>query len=318
MTVIKKEVSVSAPRDAVWRYIVDPDLLAAWLMRNNFSGKVGEEFQFFAQPSKDWDGVLKCKLVELDPPSKVVFTWDANDIGGETLVTIELFEVAGRTRVRLIHANFENATFDVDPIVKRHDEGWSDHLQILVAQVAEGKQGGQKAAQPVDWTQFDLHVAINAKPEDILKMWSTITGMEAFFVEMMRITGPDNKERDPDERARPGDKFVWRWQNGRSVSGEYLDPAAENEVRFTFGDSNVCVTADPYKEGSLVRLLQYDIPDNDEARMHVHSNCRGGWVYFLTVLKTLIEHGVDGRDKTRETGASFSTYFDPAKLEIGG
>lgn len=311
MNTVTKELTINAARDTVWRHIADPDLLAAWLMRNNFSGDVGKDFQFSARPSGDWDGVINCRLLEFDPPNRIVFTWDANDIGGETLVTIELSEVAGGTRLRLIHANFENASFDIGPIVKRHEEGWSDHLQVLSSQLAEQGQGGQEAAQPVDWTRFDLHVAINAKPDRILGMWSTIDGMEAFFVEMMRITGPNGAERASNERAKPGDKFVWRWQNGRSVNGEYLEPAAANEVQFTFGESRVCVTASPYRDGSLVRLLQYDIPDNDEARMHVHANCRGGWVYFLTVLKILLEHGVDGRDKTRETGASFSTYFDP-------
>lgn len=40
MTVIKKEITVNAPRNTVWRYFENPDLLAGWLMRNNFSGKI--------------------------------------------------------------------------------------------------------------------------------------------------------------------------------------------------------------------------------------------------------------------------------------
>jgi hypothetical protein len=50
--------------------------------------------------------------------------------------------------------------------------------------------------------------------------------------------------------------------------------------------------------------------------MHLHNNCRAAWVYFLTVLKVLMEHGIDGRDKTRETGASFATHFDPASIGV--
>jgi hypothetical protein len=50
--------------------------------------------------------------------------------------------------------------------------------------------------------------------------------------------------------------------------------------------------------------------------MHIYGNCRAAWVYFLTILKTLLEHGIDARDKTRETGASFTTYFNPASLGI--
>ncbi len=98
--------------------------------------------------------------------------------------------------------------------------------------------------------------------------------------------------------------------------GKYQKPEADNEVRFTFGESKICISVKPYRGGSLLRLKQYDIPETEEARMHIHANCRGGWVYFLTVLKTLLEKGVDGRDKTRATGASFATYFDSASVGV--
>jgi uncharacterized protein YndB with AHSA1/START domain len=316
MTVIQKEMTVDAPRETVWRYLEDPKLLAAWLMRNTFNGKVGEEFQFFARPSHDWDGVLNCRLVELDPPRKVAFTWDANDINGETLVTIELFEEADATRLRLIHSRFERAALDVDEIVRRHDAGWTDHLGLLERQLEEETTSVRKAPGPVDWTQFDLHVSIAAEPERTLEAWSTSDGMEAFFVEMMCITNPDGVLRGGNEPARAGDRFLWRWPTGRYIRGEYLPTENENEIRFTFGESKVCISARPYRNGTLLRLRQFEIPDHEEARMHVHVNCRAAWVYFLTVLKVLLEKGVDGRDMTRATGASFSTYFDPAAIGV--
>jgi hypothetical protein len=102
------------------------------------------------------------------------------------------------------------------------------------------------------------------------------------------------------------------------LTGSYMPATKPNEVVFSFGESRVRIRAFSHRNGSLVQLSQYDIPDNDDARMHVHANCRGGWVYFLTCLKTFLEHGIDARDSTRETGASFSTYFDPATLDLAG
>ena len=145
MTVVEKEITVDASREIVWRYFEDPDLLAGWLMRNNFTGKLQEEFQFFAQPSNDWDGTVDCKLVEFRRPTKLAFTWDANNIGGETLVTIELIAQGDSTRIKLIHANFENASRDIAPIVDRHAAGWEDHLRVLGIQVAEEIRGEQIA-----------------------------------------------------------------------------------------------------------------------------------------------------------------------------
>jgi uncharacterized protein YndB with AHSA1/START domain len=316
MTVIRKKITINAPRATVWRYFEDPDLLAAWLMRNNFSGRLQEKFQFFAQPSDDWDGRVSCRLVEFVPPERLAFTWDANTIGGETLVTIALTEQGAGTLLELVHANFENATADIGPLVERHAAGWDDHLRVLATQLAEEVRGEQVAPEKTDWTRFDLHVAIAAEPREVLKAWSTIAGMEGFFVEMMRITGPDGSERREDAAAQPRDRYVWRWHNGRRLSGEYLRAESDNEVRFSFGDSKVSVMALPYQSGSLLRLRQYEIPDTEDARMHVHVNCRAAWVYFLTVLKTRLEHGIDARDKSRETGSSFSTYFNPESLQL--
>lgn len=316
MTVIRKELSIGAPRETVWGYLEDPDLLAAWLMRNNFSGRVGERFQFFARPSGDWDGVLNCRLLEMDRPNKIAFTWDANDIEGETVVTIELAEEGEGTRLRLIHANFEHAKRDVGAIVRRHDEGWEDHLGLLAGQLEADMAEERQAPAPIDWTCFDLHVAIEAPPERVLTAWSTIEGMESFFVELMRITGPDGAERPADQPAAPGDRYLLRWPTGRYVKGQYLPTAREDEVSFTFGESKVCVAARPYRGGTLLRLRQFDIPDGEDAQMHIHVNCRAAWVYFMSVLKTLLEQGVDGRDMTRGTGASFSTYFDPAAVGV--
>lgn len=313
MSFVKKEIAIDAPRQIVWRYLQEPDLLAAWLMRNDFRAEEGREFRFFAKPAGEWDGIVHCRVTELDPPNRLSFTWSANDIGAETLVTIELTEEDRRTRLRLIHTNFEDAPGDVEEIVRRHDGGWADHLAVLALQVSEDA-AGERVAPPVDWTGFSLHVAIDATPDQVLDAWRTVSGMESFFVEMMRIADPDGRERSPDERAEPGDRFIWRWHNGRRLEGEYLDPGGPDEVRFTFGASKISVRSVPYRGGTLLVLRQYEIPDDEPSRMHVHANCRGGWVYFMTILKILQETGVDGRDKTRETGASFSTYFDPGAV----
>ena len=316
MNVVEKEIVINALRETVWRYLSDPDLLAGWLMRNDFVATTDRSFCFRAQSNENWDGVLHCRLIDFDPPEKISFTWEANDIQGETLVTIILREENGETTLRLLHTNFEGAKLDREPIVDRHSTGWDDHLNILRQQVEEEQRGKQVDPKICDWGQFDVHVFIAAKPVDVIDRWLTIDGMESFFVKMMRITTPDGVERAVDESARPNDHFIWRWHNGRTVSGLFLQPSRDNEARFTFGESEVSVRTARFKDGTLLRLRQENIPDTETDRMHVHVNCRASWVYFLTVLKTLMETGVDCRDKTRETGAIFSTYFDPAAIGV--
>ena len=278
MSVIEKKISIRAPRKAVWRYFSDANLLAAWLMRNNFSGVIGQEFQFFAQSSTDWNGQLNCKLLEYDPPNRIAFTWDANNIAAETIVTIELSDLGEQTGVRLIHANFENAKGDVDRLLESHDAGWLDHLKVLKRQAEEESGAAPTPKTELDWSSFQLHIAIRAEPDEVIKYWSTINGMENFFVEMMRITRPDGRERKGKDSARAGDDYVWRWHNGRCLSGKYLSTGSDCEVQFTFGEATVAVNTIAYQGGCLLRLRQFDIPDTEEAHMHIHNNCRAAWV----------------------------------------
>jgi uncharacterized protein YndB with AHSA1/START domain len=310
MTVIRKEIEINAPVETVWRYLEDHEHLAAWLMRNDFKPEIGRDFHFYQQPSGNWDGILDCKLVELEAPRRIAFTWNANTIGVDTLVSIDLEEVEGRTKLTLIHTNWEGVLGELEQHIASHAEGWSSHLATLEKACDENV----RPAPPVDWTQFRLHVAIDVEPKRVLESWTTSAGMESFFVEMMQITAPGATLREAGERACEGDHFVWRWDSGYCITGKYLSVVAGSEAVFTFGESKVRIRVSPYLKGTLLELHQFDIPDTPEDRMHVHANCRGAWVYFLTVLKTLFEHGVDGRDKTRATGASFSTYFDPNSL----
>ncbi len=319
MSVVRREIEIAAPPEEVWRYLTEPRKLAGWLMRNSLTGAVGADFEFHGPAKDGWDGVIRCKLLAAEPPHRLVFTWDANDIGGETIVSFELTPMGdGRTHLRLLHSQFENAAGDVAAIVERHQAGWAKYLGFLRLQLDEQAEGGQVTPGPVDWGRFDLHVAIAADPVDVLMKWRTVEGMESFFVHLMRIEDPGGIARIPDDPARPGDSFIWRWHSGRTAEGTYLEPEARDEVRFTFGESKVAVRALPWRGGTLLRLTQYGIPQDEVSKYHVHANCRGGWVYYLTVLKTLFEHGVDARDQTAETGASFSTYFDAGALDLPG
>ncbi len=267
-----------------------------------------------AQTDGDWDGTVHSQLVESEPPRRLSFTWNANTIGADTLVSIELKAHGEGTMLHLLHTNWEQAHGDLETLCERHSQGWDDHLWILCKQVEGAKE--ERKALPVVWTSFRLYVAIDAEPDRIFQSWATSAGMEGFFVEMMAIRDQDGKLLKPDETADAGCQYVWRWDSGALIKGEFLDVVPGREIGFTFGEYKVRIRVFPGKTGTILELYQYDMEDTEHNRMHLHTNCRAAWVYFLTVLKTLLEHGVDGRDRSRANGASFSTYFDPSQLGI--
>jgi uncharacterized protein YndB with AHSA1/START domain len=93
------------PIERVWAALTSADALAVWFMPNDFVAEVGHEFTFTTRPRPGFDGTVHCRVVELDPPHTMVWTWRGGPI--DTTVTFTLSEPApGRTRLHLRHLGF--------------------------------------------------------------------------------------------------------------------------------------------------------------------------------------------------------------------
>jgi uncharacterized protein YndB with AHSA1/START domain len=99
------EVTYPHPRERVWRALTDPELLADWLMPNDFQPEVGHTFQFRSDPAPGWDGIVHCKVLELEAPHRLAMSWKGGMI--DTVVTFTLEEVAEGTKLRLDHTGFK-------------------------------------------------------------------------------------------------------------------------------------------------------------------------------------------------------------------
>jgi uncharacterized protein YndB with AHSA1/START domain len=98
------------PPEKIWRALTDSALIERWLMRNDFAPVVGHRFNFRAKPVMGWNGVTDCEVLEVTPPSRLVYRWNASGeqaaMGLKTTVTWTLVPVEGGTRVRMEHAGF--------------------------------------------------------------------------------------------------------------------------------------------------------------------------------------------------------------------
>lgn len=91
--------------EKVWRALIEPDLLAQWLLSNSFLPELGREFQFRNQPVGGWDGVVDCKVLELVPVQRLAYSWRA--FGHESTVEFTLTPTeGGSTRLRMEHSGF--------------------------------------------------------------------------------------------------------------------------------------------------------------------------------------------------------------------
>ena len=67
----------------------------------------------------------------------------------------------------------------------------------------------------------------------------------------------------------------------------------KDELEFTFaGQSKVHIQLIPDSGSVLVVLKQYEIPADEESKLHIHVGCSNGWTFWLANLKAYLEHGI--------------------------
>ena len=97
--------------EKVWRALTTPELIAKWLMQNDFAPRVGHRFNFRSTPIPNaWNGVTDCEVLVIDEPRRLVYSWNASgeeaDGGLKSVVTWTLTAVDGGTHVRMEHSGF--------------------------------------------------------------------------------------------------------------------------------------------------------------------------------------------------------------------
>ncbi len=103
-TEIKHEWFYNYSPNEIWEYLTQAELIALWLMPNNFKAFISHEFEFRTNPipSLDLDGNFNCKVLEIIPFKKLIYSWKGgsgnNDISLDTVVEWTLEEVENGTK----------------------------------------------------------------------------------------------------------------------------------------------------------------------------------------------------------------------------
>ena len=102
---IDATVEYAHPPERVWAALTSSEALAAWLMPNDFVAEVGREFTLRTKPAPGFDGIVRCRVLELDPPARMIWSWAGGNI--DTTVTFTLEPAGpGRTRLRMRQVGF--------------------------------------------------------------------------------------------------------------------------------------------------------------------------------------------------------------------
>ena len=92
------------PRARVWRALADPELMARWLMPNDFLPEVGHRFTFRTEPGPGFDGVVQCVVTAVEPEELLAFTWKGGPI--DTVIKFELDEHEVGSRLTVTQSGF--------------------------------------------------------------------------------------------------------------------------------------------------------------------------------------------------------------------
>ena len=123
------------PPAAVWEYLTNSELMELWLMKNDFKPVIGHDFNFKTNPlpKLNFDGIVYCRVLEVIPNKKLVYSWKGGPGNGETtmdsIVEWTLIEKDNGTELQLVHSGFENV--DKLPIYHAMDEGWLKNIKEI-------------------------------------------------------------------------------------------------------------------------------------------------------------------------------------------
>jgi uncharacterized protein YndB with AHSA1/START domain len=135
---IVREIQIDASPETVFGFFTEPDKLTRWLADeaevDPRPGGINHQTHSGGPDNPAGPYYMRGEFVEVEPPSRVVFTWGFDnpdvdiDPGGSTVeVTLEPKE--GGTFVRLVHSGLPESE------LAAHAEGWTDMLERLAAAV---------------------------------------------------------------------------------------------------------------------------------------------------------------------------------------
>lgn len=80
-----------------WSALTSSDALAAWLMPNDFRPVAGHRFTLRTRPRPafGFDGIVRCEVLELDPPHRMVWSRSGGSIDTTVTFTLEQAASAG-------------------------------------------------------------------------------------------------------------------------------------------------------------------------------------------------------------------------------
>ena len=152
-----------------------------------------------------------------------------------------------------------------------------------------------------NWNQFVKRITIRSTKKSIYDSWTTQQGLENWFLRLAAFKTKDGVERKRGEPVEKGDMYRWLWfgyDDSSAEESEILFVNGEDELEFGFsGDCIVNVKIKTEDNETICELTQTMPMDDEKQQRFFFIECGKGWTFYLANLKSILEGGVDLRNK---------------------
>lgn len=155
-----------------------------------------------------------------------------------------------------------------------------------------------------NWTSFKKRIDIKVPVADVYRMWVTSAGVEQWFLQRCTYRNAAGEPLAADAAAEKGNGFDWQWYAWPDdvLKGTMLEANGYDSLSFTFGQEGaadmICTVKIYAEQGATIcEIVQDNIPTDDKNKSSYHLGCSMGWTFYLTNIKSILEGGIDLRNK---------------------
>ncbi|HMQ78227.1 MAG TPA: hypothetical protein PKE39_05495 [Ignavibacteria bacterium] len=146
-------------------------------------------------------------------------------------------------------------------------------------------------------SEFHHSIYLRSHLSEVYYYIASADGICKWFMGKAVYTDYAGNTLNPADTACRGDTFSWHWLNkDLSVSGKVLKTISDELFSFTFGNLFEITISIKEDNGRSLLNLHQKYTAGAEKNDFAHINCCVCWVFFLTNLKSVLEHGIDLRE----------------------
>lgn len=153
-----------------------------------------------------------------------------------------------------------------------------------------------------NWSQFSKRIYINTDLKSAYNAWTKSEELEKWFLSKAVFHTKKGGEIIPPENIKTDCTYKWNWfAQNHYEEGIVLLANGIDSIKFTFaGNCHVKVNLSKKKNQVLIELTQTNIPLDNNSKENIRLGCDFGWAFYLLNLKSVLEGGLDLRNKDTE------------------